>query len=112
MSQDDRFELFGGPTETLAAEAVFGFHKEHDRWPLWAEGVAYLSQSSELAGDLEEAERRMVTAIQGGEVVVKLFDRGRGQAWGVQLDEATMDLLERRYLDATMERGEIEEESC
>ena len=39
MSEDDRFELFGGPTETLAAEAVFGFHKEHERWPLWTEGV-------------------------------------------------------------------------
>lgn len=109
MSEDDRYEMFGGPTETLAAEAVFGFRKEHGRWPLLTEGVAYLSESSELAGDLEEAERRMMAAIQSGEVVVKLFARGRGQAWGVQLDEATMQSMERRYLDATMERRESEE---
>ena len=111
MSEEERYEMFGGPTETLAAEALFGFHKEYGRWPLLTEGVEYLSQSSELAGDLEEAERRMVAAIQSGEVIVKLFARGRGQSWGVQLDEATMQSLERRYVDATMPRHDKEDSS-
>jgi hypothetical protein len=81
MSMDDRFEMFGDPSERLVAEAVWAFHEEEDEWPTWdatVDGVAEITHR-----DSEDAESRLLGAIADGEVLARLED----DAWVITLAE-------------------------
>lgn len=87
-------ELFGEPTESLAAEAVWLLRRERGDYPGWEEGRAYLAEWQSVSE--EEAEERILDAIRRGEVQPKL--RGLGNLWGLSLSEDMADRLTRRHI--------------
>jgi hypothetical protein len=106
MSLEARYDLFGDPSASLVTEAVWAFRQENEDWPLWEEAVARIAQLARV--DEDEAERRLLGAVAEGEVGVRLRGQSRPH-WGVYLDDATADVIARRYMDLTMPRRNREE---
>ncbi len=109
MSIEERFRLFGDPTESLGAEAVYGYYMKHDAWPLWEEAAEYRAASPVDPCDLDEANRRIEEAIAAGEVIA--VPVGGGAGWIVKVDEAMADRITRRAMDFELTRRD-EEEPC
>jgi hypothetical protein len=107
MTIEERFKLFGDPTASLVAEAVFRFWKENDGWPLWEEAVGYRSSSLTDPCDQEKADRLLREAIANGEVVAVPIRGGAG--WWIKLTEDMAARIERRYIDMAMPRRDKEE---
>jgi hypothetical protein len=99
MSLDDRFELFGNPSESMAPEAVWRFVYNEERAPSFEEAVESLLVVGHC--DRDEAERRMLDAIRDGEVLARIED----EDWRLSVDEATSAAITRRYMDRVMKRS-------
>lgn len=107
MSLDERYRLFGDPTDSLVPEAVWAFHEEHGDWPLWDEVLDTLVTFMDVPSR-EDAERRLECAIRDGEVIPRL--RARGETFGLELSEDVAARVVRRYMDLTMPRRDKEEQ--
>jgi hypothetical protein len=105
MSLEERYKLFGDPSASLAPEAVWVWHYEREYWPNMTEATEKLMSIAELSQ--EEAEQRLLEAIQNEEVIARL-DEGE-QDFFLSLDEDTSNAIARRYLDLTMPRRDREE---
>ncbi len=100
MNLETRHDLFGDPTVSLVAEAVWALHEDTTTWPLWQEAVEDLAQWQKITED--EAERRILAAIRDGEVLARL----QGPLWMLELDESAESRIRRRYLDNSLRRKE------
>lgn len=102
-----RLEIFGQPSVTLAPEAAWMYREENGRWPLLEEVTPAIQELARC--DETEAEARLLTAIEKGEVR-SLVDEG-DRDWLVTISQETADRIERRYLDMTLRRKETHESS-
>jgi hypothetical protein len=112
MTIEDRANLFGDPSELLVAEAIWSFEHVNEYWPGWDEALEAIADLAECGE--EEAERRLIAAINGEEVTVLLPDDIEAALfpdteWEITLDQETADRIERRYLEMTMKRRNREE---
>jgi hypothetical protein len=100
MTIEARYELFGDPSESLAAEAVWSFRERYGDWPLMPEAVEELTKFSNI--DKADAEERIAAALLAEEIHPQI--RGGGAFFGLRIDDATADRIARRYIDLTMPR--------
>lgn len=105
MSHEARAELFGDPSSSLVAEAIWAFRENNGDWPLWDEALEAIARLRE--SDDADAEAHLLTAIADCEAQACL--RLGGRAWGVRLDEQAAARVARRYMDVRMPRRDREE---
>jgi hypothetical protein len=98
--------LFGDPSETLAAEAVWIFHREEGGWPSWDYAVESIAVLASIESR-EAAESRLATAIAAEEVEVMAV--GRGKDFLIAISQATQDRITCRHMDVTMPRRDKSE---